>query len=122
MKLRIQGDSLRLRLSRAEVGGLEAEGAVEASMRVGPGAALRYALRAADVEALEASLGGAGLEVRVPRAWVAGWAGDDRVGFEGAQDAGGGRTLSIRVEKDFDCLHKRPDEAGLFPHPDARSE
>ena len=119
MKLRIQGDTLRLRLSRTDLATLDQTGAVEAVLHAAPGAALRYALRVADVPHLGATVDGAAVTVLLPRPWAAGWAGDARVGFEGTQDAGDGRTLAILVEKDFDCLHRRPHETDLFPHPDA---
>lgn len=119
MKLRIQDDALRLRLSRGDLRALDRTGAVEAAMHVGPGKALVYRLCVADGDRLGAELDGAMVTVSVPRDWVVGWVDDERVGFEGTQDAGDGRTLAILVEKDFDCLHKRPDETDLFPHPDA---
>ena len=119
MKLRIQGDSIRLRLTRSEVHQLAEAGEVAAETRVAPGSSLAYRLRTADRAGLGASLEGAGLTVSVPREWVVGWPDDERVGFEGTQDVGAGRQLALLVEKDFDCLHRRPDETDLFPNPDA---
>jgi len=117
MKLRIKGDSIRLRLTRTEVRQLAQAGRVEDEVRVGPGAALRYGLRAADGDRLSANFEGDALTVLVPRDWTSAWADGDDVGFDGTQDAGDGRTLALLVEKDFECLHKRPDEADAFPHP-----
>ena len=119
MKLRIQGDALRLRLTRPEVLQLAEAGEVTAEMRLGLGSSFVYRIRAADVAHLGASMDGGALTVVVPRGEVAGWPDDERVGFEGTQDAGDGRRLALLVEKDFDCLHRRPEEADLFPHPDA---
>jgi len=119
MKLRIQGDSIRLRLTRSEVRQLAEAGEVAAEMRVAPGSSLVYRLRTADRADLGAELDGAEVTVFVPASWTAGWPDDDRVGFGGTQDTGGGRQLALLVEKDFDCLHKRPNETDLFPHPDA---
>lgn len=119
MKLRIQGDSLRLRLTRTEVRHLVESGTIIADMRLGPESSLVYSLRAADCDALAAEMDGSGLTVLVPRPWVEGWPDDDRVGFEGTQETGDGQQLALLVEKDFDCLHKRPDEVDPFPHPDA---
>ena len=117
MKLRLQGDSLRLRLTRPEVYQLAEAGRVESAMHVAPGAALVYGLRAADADALTATFDGATLTVLVPRAWVGPWADGDAVGFEGTTDAGDGRTLTLLVEKDFACLHRRADDADAFPNP-----
>ena len=105
MTLRILDDSLRLRLSPDEVRQLDATGVVEATMHVAPGAALCYAIRAADVDGLAAELDGATLAVLVPRDWTEDWALGDVVGFEGAQDAGDGRTLALLVERDLGCGH-----------------
>lgn len=124
MKLRLQGDSLRLRLTQPEVARLAATGAVVDAVHVAPGAALTYGLRAADVDALAAAFDGATLTVLVPTAWVGPWADGDEVGFEGTVEAGDGRSLALLVEKDFACLHRRADEADAFPNPlaDARAD
>ena len=119
MKLRIQGDSLRLRLTQTDVRTLTDTGAVADEMQVTPGAALRYGLHATDTEALTATLDGGTLTVRIPRAWVASWMESDTVGFEGEVPAGDGRTLSILVEKDFACLEEDREEADAFPNPHA---
>ena len=47
MKLRIQGNSLRLRLTRNEVAQLHDGGRVESSIEFGPGRTLTYALESA---------------------------------------------------------------------------
>ncbi len=117
MKLRIKGDSVRLRLTQPEVRQLAEAGAVEDAMHVAPGAALPYGLRAADVRQLRADWTGGTLTVLVPQDWIGDWAQGDGVGFDGEQEAGDGRTLSILIEKDFECLHQRPDEPDAFPNP-----
>ena len=117
MKLRIQGDSIRLRLTQSEVAHFAADGTVEATTHFGPGRTLTYALQSADADDLSAEFGDGTLTVFVPRAWATPWAESEQVGFEGTRDAGDGRTLALLVEKDFECLHKRPDEEDAFPHP-----
>ena len=121
MKLRIKGDSIRLRLTQTEVKTLAETGAVESAMRVAPEATLAYGLRASGGSDLRVEMDARGVTVLVPEAWIGPWAGGDEVGFEGEQDAGDGRTLAILVEKDFACLHKRPDELDAFPNPLADS-
>ena len=117
MKLRIKGDSLRLRLTQTEVRQLADTGAVESAMHVAPGVTLTYGLRAAERRQLAVEGEAFELVVLVPRDWIGPWAEGDDVGFEGTHDAGGGRELAILVEKDFACLHKRPDELDAFPNP-----
>ena len=117
MKLRIQDDSLRLRLTRPEVARLATHGRVESTMHLTPEHALRTALCTAEVEQLQASLDTATLTVTLPTHWVEGWPDDERVGFAGTQDAGEGRTLSLLIEKDFQCLHREAEEPDAFPNP-----
>jgi hypothetical protein len=117
VKLRIKGDTLRLRLARAEVERLTAGSEVEETTHLAPGTALRYTVRPTDRDGLGATWDEGALTVLIPAAWLPGWPDDDRVGFEGRQDAGDGKTLELLVEKDFACLHKRPDEPDAFPNP-----
>ena len=115
MKLRIRGDSLRLRLSPAEVRHLAEAGEVSDEMQVAPGASLAYGVRAADTEALAAEFCGRALTVLVPRVWVGPWAAGDTAGFSGQTSAGAGRTLSLLVETDAGCRHTRPGETDEGP-------
>jgi len=117
MKLRIKGDSIRLRLTQTEVRQLAETGVVDSTMHITPGASLTYGLRAADRRQLAVEGDARALVVLVPRDWIGPWADGDDVGFDGTQDAGDGRELAILIEKDFACLHKRPDEQDAFPNP-----
>lgn len=119
MKLRIKGDSLRLRLDQADVATLRDAGRVTDVLHVAPGLALTYGLEAADVAELQVDYRATTMMVLFPRDWLGPWASGDQVGFAGEQPAGEGRTLGILVEKDFACLHKRADEPDAFPHPHA---
>lgn len=117
MKLRIQGDSLRLRLTPPEVARFAATGAAHDAMHVAPGARLAYGLRATRGRTLGIEMTGAVLTVLVPEGWADAWAAGERAGFEGAVDAGDGRTLVLRVETDRACLHRRAGDADAFPPP-----
>lgn len=117
MKLRLQGDTVRLRLSRSDLARLVDEGRVAECIHIAPGAVLSFAVQAAACERLTAAWDETGLTVGLPRPWLDGWADDDRVGFEGRQDAGAGRTLRLAVEKDFACGHRPSDAAETFPRP-----
>ena len=118
MKLRIRGDSLRLRLTQPEVALLAERGLVEDSIAFAAGARLTYALVCSGAK-LAAKLDGPRVEVTVPVDLARAWAASDTVGLEGNQDAGDGRTLRILVEKDYACLTKRPneDDTDAFPNP-----
>ncbi len=119
MKLRIRGDSLRLRLSRGEVEAFDRDGRVEDAAHFGPGARLAYSLERSPGGALSARLEDGSVVVTVPEDLARTWCRTDRVGLEGEQPTGDGPTLRILVEKDFACLKTRSveDETDAFPNP-----
>ena len=119
MKLRIRGDSLRLRLSQAELTRLRETG--EVCDRIGFGErSLDYALVSNDIDAPRARFDGDRIEVAVPTAVVRTWTESDQVGIEAEQVLPTG-TLRLLIEKDFKCLAPRPgeDDSDAFPNPDA---
>lgn len=121
MKLRIKGDSLRLRLSQAEMRSLAERGEVEDRLSFPGGAALRYRLRRDEgVAAVSARYGSDVIEVRVPRALAERWCGTELVSVSASEPIAAGE-LRILLEKDWACLAPREgeDESDNFPHPDA---
>jgi len=117
MKLRIRGDSVRLRLSQGDVATLLATGAVEEATHFPGGAAFRYRLgTSTDAGAVDASFVAGTLEVRLPHALAAAWGRSDEVGLE-ATLAHEGRELRVLIEKDFPCPTSRPgeDDSDAFP-------
>ena len=118
MKLRIRGDSIRLRLTQSEVQKLADDGRVEDSTHFGPDERFTYAIVAGGAH-VEAKLAARTIEISVPAATARAWATSETVGIEGARDVGDGKTLRILVEKDFACLTERPheDDADAFPNP-----
>ena len=119
MKLRIRGNSIRLRLTQSEVRRLADAGSVEESTDFGGGRRFGYSLCADDVPAPAATFDGGALLVRLPRDVARRWADGDEVGIESSQPAGEGATLKILVEKDFVCIDGPPDENqdDAFPNP-----
>jgi hypothetical protein len=55
----------------------------------------------------------------VPRDTVVRWAGGNEVGMSAEQPAGEGDTLSILIEKDFECVDAPASEPqdDAFPNP-----
>lgn len=120
MKLRMKGNSIRLRLTQPEVAALASGAAVEESTRFPDGAEFRYRL----VSSAEASEPGATfahgmMTVMLPTAAVGRWARETVVGLEFASALKNGGELRLLVEKDFECLNPRREdrEEGAFPHP-----
>jgi hypothetical protein len=114
MKLRIQDDSLRLRLTRREVLEVRESGRVEAVIHFPDGAALTYAVEVSpDSVTLSAELDESGIRVSCPPERVIAWADGDQVSME--SDEG---LPHVLVEKDFECLHRPGERSGDgFPNP-----
>jgi hypothetical protein len=115
MKLRISGNSLRLRLTRKEVAQLQDGGRVESRIEFAPGNSLAYVLeRSPETNAVSAAFDGRAIVVTVPTPLMVEWAEGDRVSIEGAPQG----NLQLLIEKDFQCLHK-PDQRDpdAYPNP-----
>ena len=115
MKLRIQGNSLRLRLTRSEVEILRDGGEVSDTISFRSGAALTYRLqRRTDAEEVQADLVHGSISVSVPGTMVERWVGSDDVGIYGEHG-----ELRIAIEKDFRCLTRAAEEqdADAYPNP-----
>ena len=111
MKLRLEENSLRLRLSAAEVAEFARTGRVAYTIAFGPtpAATLSYALErlpAADAApAVRVRYAAGTLVVEVPAAIAEAWASPKNIGFEERVLVAENRELRILVEKDLDCRH-----------------
>jgi hypothetical protein len=119
MKLRIHGNSLRLRLSQSEVAQFSKTGFVEDSVQFTPGVSFAYTLESSSsIRASQVSFQNGWLKFQVPAAVGVEWFTTERVGISGDQPLESGRHLSILIEKDFQCLHgdleRDPD---AYPNP-----
>jgi hypothetical protein len=125
MKLRVRGDTLRLRLKRGEVDQLAAGvGIVEETHF--PSSVLTFRLDVSDDDAVFADFDNGSLVVSLPKSSVLEWAGTDEVSLLAEQKLPGTGTLSVLIEKDFSCLepgHHRDceEDEDTFAHPSARS-
>lgn len=121
MKIRIQGNSIRLRLSQSEVEKLGKTGKVEEQIQFGTTEAetLRYIVESTGVREMGATYADNEIKVFVPSKLVAEWVSTDLVSLDHEMSLGGGNTLRILVEKDFKCLTPRSgeDESDNFPNP-----
>jgi hypothetical protein len=119
LKLRIQDNSIRFRLTRKEVDALRADGRVSAAVSFPDGSSLEYSVETSTMTGQpRASYSPDGLVVQIPQSAARHWAATEEVSITAAQPLDEGE-LSILVEKDFACLTPREgeDEADLFPHP-----
>ena len=121
MKLRLQSNSIRLRLKRGEVEQLAATGRVEEKIIMGnePGDVFTYVLESSRaIPTLQATLGKQGLLVQVPAKKVSQWATGDEIGIEAIVPLENEKQLQVLIEKDFACLNG-PEEQNVdtFPNP-----
>ncbi len=120
MKLRLQGNSVRLRLTRPEVERLCQTGLVEESANFGGSGTLTYRLRTVShSDAVHAVLQDGAIAISIGKNAAGAWAGSDEVGIYA--QAG---DLLISIEKDFRCLTRPLDdqERDAYPHPGERPE
>lgn len=123
MKLRIRGNSIRLRLGRSEVAQLLDTGRVVEATSFDPigHQRLEYHLVAGTAGTVAAMLeAGNRLIIRVPVEEVVAWGRSDRIAITASQPAEAGATLRILIEKDLECLDAPPEEsqADAFARPD----
>jgi hypothetical protein len=116
MKLRLNGNTLRLRLSQSDVTRLAATGAVRETVTFAQGT-LTYILESGPAAAVLAAFEDGQIRVVLPLSHVTHWIESDQVGIEGSDG-----PLSVLVEKDFQCLHpESPMDADAFPNPQGGS-
>lgn len=114
MKLRIKGDTIRLRLTRSEVAAVARGDAVaETTALPQP---FTYALETSG-ERTGAAFADGRMTVTIPAAVAAHWAGTEEVSLRGREG-----EVEILVEKDFACLVPREGEedSDAFPNPQAQ--
>ena len=115
MKLRIRGNSIRLRLTRGEVERIAHGETIEEIVDLFP-MPFAYSLVVREAVKIEAVFDGGSLAVTVPEHQAAEWAKGDAVGMESD-----GSEVRILIEKDWACVKPRADEdeSDMFDHPEA---
>lgn len=122
MKMRLRGNSIRLRLGEREVAQLANTGRVAESVQfsASPLSSLTFSLvTSPDEKDITARFAEGEITVTVPAGSAKVWASSEQVGMHGGQPVGNGTSLTILIEKDFRCLASRPgeDESDNFANP-----
>lgn len=118
MKLRIKGNSIRLRLTQGDIVKFINGGKLVEIVEFGgePNQNFSYELlRSASAESVSAEYINGKISVSVPQNTADDWANSDRVGIESDENS----KIKVQIEKDFACLapRKDEDESDNFPHP-----
>lgn len=117
MKIRIKGNSVRMRITRSELDKIGTDGEITEKTEFGH-AALIYILKVADIDELYATFDNNTITMLVPRSFARQWVDTDRVGFEHNMDLGNGKKLFLLIEKDFKCLDEtHEDQTDNFDNP-----
>jgi hypothetical protein len=115
VKLRIQGNSLRLRLTQRDVAQLSESGRVESLIEVSPGQELVYLLEGSFyANSVTAAFDGRAIKVTVPAHVITEWVKTDQISIETPSQA----SPHVLIEKDFQCLHGRGEQDhDAYAHP-----
>lgn len=117
MKIRIKGNSVRMRITRSELDRIGTDGEIRERTEFGH-AALTYVLKVADIDDLYATFDNNTITMLVPRSFARQWVDTDRVGFEHHMNLDNGKKLFLLVEKDFKCLDEtHEDQTDNFDNP-----
>ena len=123
MKLRMKGNSVRLRVTRSELERLLAEGRIEETVYFAADASSRltYALEQSDTVAGTQLLSRPHeIAVLLPKQLASSWAEGADIGVYETIDLGPRGSLELMVEKDFACLDLSDAEnVDTFPNPNA---
>jgi hypothetical protein len=123
MKLRIKGDSLRLRVSRSELGRVLEGTAVVETIHFGtdPDQSLTYALVCGThADSVNVLYRDRIVTVSISGEQMRGWSHEDQVGVYARIDLGTAGALDVAIEKDFACLDRNDEEnADTFANPHA---
>lgn len=117
MKLRIRGNSIRLRLLRGEVAEFSSTGTLRETVNFGA-SNLTYILQIADgANDLSVNFADGEIVVSVPPAAARDWTETETVSLTGEQKNEDGAVLKILVEKDFVCLDRIDDDDNRDAYP-----
>ena len=122
MKLRLLGNSIRIRIQQNELATLEGGGAIKEEVSFGPSSeqVFIYTLvPSSTLDEIDARFEDGRVSVFIPYSAVQEMAKTDRVGFARKKTLDGTKSLSILIEKDFKCLTPRAEDDDAFPYPNS---
>ena len=109
MKLRIKGNSLRIRLTKTEVSKLADAGSLKEQTNF-PNNQFVYALQKTDEAALFAIFESNKITIFVPGSFVTDWPVNNVVGLDTKMPLPENEFLYILIEKDFVCLDETTED------------
>jgi len=118
MKIRIKGDSVRIRLSKSEIDFFGQEGYYKEETRF-PNGSYEYGLLTRhDISQMQAEFSNNAMYLHIPQHWADEWVATQRVGFDSRVPLPDGGELYLLIEKDFACLdNTMEDQSDMYPNP-----
>lgn len=117
MKIRIRGNSVRLRLSKSEVDSFGKEGYIEDKTNFG-NAVMTYALQTTTHCDMTAAFENGKITMYLPDTKAKEWVETQKVGYDANMDLGDGNELYLLLEKDFQCLDNSiEDQSDNYENP-----
>ncbi len=119
MKLRISGNSIRLRLSQSDVNILITEGKIIEKFNFpSPSPVFEYqlsVLKSSDVTHI--LFDGQKIIFEIPQLEINNWANSNQEGIYKTISIEKNEELNLQIEKDYKCLHKENETTDTFPNP-----
>jgi hypothetical protein len=118
MKIRIRGNSVRIRLSKSEVTRFAKEGYVEERTEF-VNSALVYVVKSSEEATLSAGFANGSITLYVPATMLQQWASTDLVGLDYNMPLPDGKYLYLLIEKDFKCIDAAitEDQSDMYENP-----
>jgi len=119
MKIRIKGNSVRIRLTRTEVDNFGKDGYLEEHTEFG-GTTFSYALqKVQEGDSLAAHYKDNKITMTVPDAMVREWTTTEKVGYDANMSTGDGKQMFLLLEKDYKCVDapSHEDQSDNYEHP-----
>ena len=109
MKLRIKGNSLRIRLTKTEVSKLAQTGYLEEQTSFSNNLFI-YAVQKTDAADLSATFENNKITIFVPASFIEDWVGNNIVGLDTKMPISQTEFLYLLIEKDFVCLDETSED------------
>ncbi len=116
MKLRLRGNSVRLRLNQREVEALAAGRVLSEGVLFPAGNSFVYTLEPSSSSTPAASFRDGVICIRAPASTLREWAANDSIGLY-FDISGVGSSLKVTIEKDLECANETLEERDPYAYP-----
>lgn len=123
MKIRIKGNTIRLRLSKSEVAFFEKEKQISEETNFGNSSFTYQLITDVNADSIKASLQNNCISVHIPAEDSLKWTSSNLVGLSKEMNVGNDKKLFILIEKDFKCLDETiEDQSDNYDNPLAQAK